>query len=247
MVPHGPDVAFENVSFSWDNTLICENFTLSLRGGKTTALLGRSGIGKSTLLRLIAGLSSPQQGYISPATGIERTRQIAWMGQQDNLYPWLSVRDNVTLSSRLNGLRPDNLRADSLLAQVQLAGKARAKPDALSGGMRQRVALARTLYQARPVVLMDEPFATLDVMTKLHLQTMTANLLRGKTVVLVTHDPLEACRLAEDIILLEETPLRYSRMIAPFGDVPRYVEDEQVLQAQAQLFQRLNGNEDETV
>lgn len=102
------------------------------------------------------------------------------MGQQDLLYPWLTVRENIMLGSRLQGEKPNISRASVLLEQVQLAGYAHALPAALSGGMRQRVALARTLYLDRPVVLMDEPFATLDVMTKLSLQTLTANVLRGK-------------------------------------------------------------------
>lgn len=106
--------------------------------------------------------------------------------------------------------------------------------------MRQRVALARTLYQDRPVVLMDEPFAALDVMTRLRLQNLTAGLLRGKTLLLVTHDPLEACRLAHDIYLLEDTPLRVRDVPAPDGEVPRAAQTEAVLQAQSRLFQLLS-------
>lgn len=238
--PHGPAITFDDVTFSWGRQPICERFSLTLSGGKTSALLGRSGIGKSTLLRLVAGLSTPQQGQITSSLAGDLPQQIAWMGQRDELYPWLSVRDNVTLSARLNGQRPDRARADALLEQVELARQGNARPDSLSGGMRQRVALARTLYQDRPVVLMDEPFATLDVMTKLRLQSLTARLLHGKTLLLVTHDPLEACRLAHDIYLLDETPLRCRAFPAPDGDVPRAAQDVAVLQAQSQLFRQLN-------
>lgn len=240
LTPSGPTITFDEVTFGWDSRPVCERFSLTLRGGKTSVLLGRSGIGKSTLLRLTAGLSTPQKGQINSSLAGELSQQIAWMGQRDDLYPWLSVRDNVTLCARLNGQRPDRSRADALLAQVELAGLGDARPDALSGGMRQRVALARTLYQDRPVVLMDEPFATLDVMTKLRLQSLTARLLRGKTLLLVTHDPLEACRLAHDIYLLDETPLRCCAFPAPDGEVPRAAQDVTVLQAQSQLFQQLN-------
>lgn len=236
----GPAITFNDVTFGWGNQPICQRFSLTLRGGKTSALLGRSGIGKSTLLRLVAGLSTPQQGQITSSLTGDLSQQIAWMGQRDELYPWLSVRDNVTLSARLNGQRPDRSRADALLEQVELVQLGNARPDSLSGGMRQRVALARTLYQDRPVVLMDEPFATLDVMTKLRLQSLTARLLHGKTLLLVTHDPLEACRLAHDIYLLDETPLRCRAFPAPDGDVPRAVQDAAVLQAQSQLFRQLN-------
>ncbi|WP_333609797.1 ABC transporter ATP-binding protein [Pantoea piersonii] len=237
---YGPDIAFEEVTFGWNSKPICERFSLALRGGKTSALLGRSGAGKSTLLRLAAGLLTPQQGQISSSLAGDLSQHIAWMGQRDELYPWLSVRDNVTLSARLNGQRPDRKRAEALLAQVELAGLGDARPDSLSGGMRQRVALARTLYQDRPVVLMDEPFATLDVMTKLRLQSLTARVLRDKTLLLVTHDPLEACRLAHDIYLLDDAPLRCRAFPAPDGDVPRAAQDGAVLQAQSQLFQQLS-------
>ena len=165
------------------------------------------------------------------------------MGQQDLLYPWLTVRENIMLGSRLQGEKPNISRASVLLEQVQLAGYAHALPAALSGGMRQRVALARTLYLDRPVVLMDEPFATLDVMTKLSLQTLTANVLRGKTVLLITHDPLEACRMAHEICLLSETPLRVDRFAVPNGEPPRAVEDTALLQTQGELFHRLNSDE----
>ncbi len=239
MSPPAPDILFEEVTFGWDGKAICQRFSLRLRGGKTSALLGRSGAGKSTLLRLAAGLLTPQQGRITSSLSGELAQQIAWMGQRDDLYPWLSVRDNVTLSARLNGARPDKKRAEALLAQVALEGLGDARPDALSGGMRQRVALARTLYQDRPVVLMDEPFAALDVMTRLRLQSLTTGLLRDKTLLLVTHDPLEACRLAHDIYLLDDAPLRCHAFPAPDGDTPRPAQDGAVLQAQSQLFRRL--------
>ena len=237
---HSPDILFDEVTFGWESKPLCARFSLQLRGGKTSALLGRSGAGKSTLLRLAAGLSTPQQGHISSSLPGALSQQVAWMGQRDDLYPWLSIRDNITLSARLNGQRPDNRRAEALLAQVELAGLGDARPDSLSGGMRQRVALARTLYQDRPVVLMDEPFAALDVMTRLRLQSLTAGLLRGKTLLLVTHDPLEACRLAHDIFLLEDTPLRVRDLPAPDGEVPRAAQTEAVLQAQSRLFQVLS-------
>lgn len=232
------DIRFNDVSFAWGDVPLCQQLNVQLRGGTTTVLLGCSGIGKSTLLRLVAGLLSPQQGSISGVSG-----SVAWMGQQDLLYPWLSVLENVMLAARLQGVKPDRTRALALLAQVKLAEVAQAAPHQLSGGMRQRVALARTLYAQRDVVLMDEPFATLDVMTKLRLQTLTARLLQGKTVLLVTHDPLEACRLADDILLLHGQPLQIERWPVPEGIVPRDIDDLALLQAQSELFSRLNTYE----
>lgn len=232
------DILFNDVSFSWGDKPLCQRLNLHLRGGKTTVMLGRSGIGKSTLLRLVAGLLQPQQGAVQRVSG-----NVAWMGQQDLLYPWLTVLDNVMLSARLSGDKPDRPRALALLEQVKLSDVAHAPPHQLSGGMRQRVALARTLYAQRDVVLMDEPFATLDVMTKLSLQTLTAGLLRGKTVLLVTHDPLEACRMADDILLLQGQPLAIESWPVAGGDAPRPFDHPDVLQAQAQLFSRLNTHE----
>ena len=232
------DIVFNDVSFSWGDKPLCQQLNLRLRGGKTTVMLGRSGIGKSTLLRLIAGLLQPQQGAVQGLRG-----NVAWMGQQDLLYPWLTVLENVMLSARLGGEKADRPRALALLAQVKLSEVAHAPPHQLSGGMRQRVALARTLYAQREVVLMDEPFATLDVMTKLSLQTLTARLLQGKTVLLVTHDPLEACRMADDILLLDGQPLAIENWPVPGGMTPRSFDDPGVLQAQAQLFSRLNTHE----
>ena len=104
-VSHGPDILFDDVTFGWKSAPLCARFSLRLRGGKTSALLGRSGAGKSTLLRLAAGLSTPQQGRVSSSLPGALSRQIAWMGQRDDLYPWLSVRDNVMLSARLSGQR----------------------------------------------------------------------------------------------------------------------------------------------
>jgi len=231
-------IGFHDVTFGWGENALCERLNLQLRGGKTTVFLGRSGIGKSTLLRLVAGLLQPQHGII---TGLQD--KVAWMGQQDLLYPWLSVLENVMLSARLNSEKPDRHRALALLEQVKLSEVAESPPSQLSGGMRQRVALARTLYAQRDVVLMDEPFATLDVMTKLSLQTLTATLLKGKTVLLVTHDPLEACRMADDIVLLHDQPLRVETWPVPNGDVPRQLDDPGLLKAQAELFSRLNQDE----
>ena len=184
-----------------------DGLDLELAGGSFTGLLGPSGVGKSSLLRLLAGLTSPGvSGALQGGDGQPLTGRIAYMAQQDLLLPWLTVLDNVTLGSRLRGERPDRQRALALLAQVGLAEVAVARPDTLSGGMRQRAALARTLMEDRPIVLMDEPFSGLDALTRLRLQTLSAELLKGRTVLLVTHDPLEALRLGEHILIMNGRP-----------------------------------------
>ena len=231
-------LGFDNVSFSWQQQPLLRDFSLMFSSGCTTALLGQSGIGKSSLLQLLAGLTSAQHGTV-----ITDPTQIAWMGQQDQLYPWLSVRDNVLLPATLSGQRPDRGRADQLLEKVGLGQRMAAKPHQLSGGMRQRVALARTLYTDRSVILMDEPFAMLDAVTKLRLQTLTAGLLKGKTVVIVTHDPFEACRLADEIVLLHSSPLAAIPLAAPMGETPRPADDLRLLTEQASLLKQLEAYE----
>lgn len=206
---------------------------LAAPAGVWTCLLGASGVGKSTVLRLFAGLSDgiAFQGRIHGAG------QAALMAQDDLLLPWLSVMDNVLIGARLRGVPPDHGRAKSVLAQVGLAAHLQKRPAALSGGQRQRAALARTLVEDRPVVLLDEPFSALDALTRAQMQALTARLLRGRTVLLVTHDPAEAARLGQHILLMEPGALH--ELPAPPGPVPRPPGDAGVLRAQAALLARL--------
>lgn len=199
-----------------------DGLDLDLTGGCFTCLLGSSGIGKSSLLRLLAGLTAiGVSGDLRGDDGLPLTGRVAWMAQQDLLLPWLNVLDNVTFGSRLRGERPDRLRALGLLARVGLADAALARPDTLSGGMRQRAALARTLMEDRPVVLMDEPFSRLDALTRLRLQALAAELLIGRTVLLVTHDPLEALRLGAHILVMSGRPAIVQTLPDLPGDPPR--------------------------
>lgn len=207
--------------------------------GCWSALLGPSGCGKSTLLRLVAGLpcAAQLQGRLVAGDGASLSGRVALMGQSDQLLPWADALDNVTLGARLAGQRPDRGRALDLLEAVGLAGLARRRPAALSGGQRQRVALARTLYDNRPLVLLDEPFSALDARTRAQMQDLTVRLLAGRSVILVTHDPLEAARLAERAWLMG--PDGAEALSLPPGPVPRPMAEPAVLQAQASLFTRL--------
>jgi putative hydroxymethylpyrimidine transport system ATP-binding protein len=215
---------------------------LRFGGSEVTALLGPSGVGKSTLLRLLAGLLPlPPGARLMPEDGEPLARRIAWMGQQDLLMPWLDLRGNVMLGARLRGEAPDPARADALIAAVGLAGREKARPAELSGGMRQRAALARTLMEDRPFVLMDEPFSAVDAPTRHRLQGLATGLLAGRTVLLVTHDPLEALRMAHRILVLRPGPDGAVAEDLPLpASLPlRAANEPAVLAAQAALLDRL--------
>lgn len=172
--------------------------------GRWTCLLGPSGTGKSTLLHCFAGLAGELSldGQAVAEDGRPLQGRVALMAQSDGLLPWLTVEQNVTLGARLRRMRADRQRARALLARVGLEDLTGRKPHALSGGQRQRAALARTLYEDRPVVLLDEPFSALDVATRARMQDLAAAELGGRTVLHVTHDPAEAARLGERILVL---------------------------------------------
>jgi putative hydroxymethylpyrimidine transport system ATP-binding protein len=214
---------------------------LEVPAGRCTSLLGPSGSGKTTLMRLAAGLLAlPPGAAVAASDGQALAGRIAWMAQADLLVPWRDALGNVTLGAYLRGEAPDRARARALLAEVGLSAADAAKPPAaLSGGMRQRVALARTLMEDRPVVLMDEPFSAVDAPTRHRLQELAARLLGGRTVLLVTHDPLEALRLADRILVLGGSPAVPVEVPAPQGPPPRPARDAALLAAQAELLDRL--------
>jgi putative hydroxymethylpyrimidine transport system ATP-binding protein len=228
-------------SFSHAEGVLFENLELTLPAQSWTCLLGVSGVGKSTLLRLLAGLSTGGRfdGSISAHDGLILPERIAYMGQSDLLPPWLNVRESVTLGARLRGDTPDFDRADTLIDQVGLSQHAHKLPKALSGGMRQRAALARTLMESRPIALLDEPFSALDARTRADMQELAHATLVGRTVLLVTHDPGEAARLGDVIYLMSADGLE--SMPVPTRPPIRAVDAHETLQVQTQLLQALRS------
>jgi putative hydroxymethylpyrimidine transport system ATP-binding protein len=230
-----PPLFVRGAGIAFGERVVARDLTLEFPAGRTTCLLGRSGVGKTSLLRWLAGL----------LPGAERAQPVAYMAQSDLLLPWLSVLDNVLLGYRLRGdataRREAEPRARALLDEVGLAGRVDDYPRALSGGMRQRAALARTLCEDRPVVLMDEPFAHLDAVTRLELQDLAARLLAGRTAVLVTHDPLEALRVGHQVRVLSGAPLATGPVLEPEGAVPRDPGDPALLRLHARLVAELRG------
>lgn len=220
---------------AFDGHLVAERLSFDMPAGRTTCLLGRSGVGKTSLLRHLAGL----------LPGTTPSAPLAYMAQQDRLLPWLSVLDNVLLGFRLRGddaaRSAAEPRARGLLAEVGLSDRLDDLPRTLSGGMRQRAALARTLCEDRPVILMDEPFAHLDAVTRLDLQDLAVRLMAGRTAVLVTHDPLEALRVGHEVRILHGSPFTVGQAIVPPGLAPRDPADPALLALQAQLIRDLRG------
>jgi NitT/TauT family transport system ATP-binding protein len=187
--------------------LAVDQLSLSARPGEFVCLVGASGCGKSTLLAMVSGLEPPSSGRITVPGGTP-----ALMFQESALYPWLTARANVELALRLHGVRRVERRdrAMELLTAVQLADFAHKRPHEMSGGMRQRVALARVLAQQSPVLLMDEPFGALDAMTRDVLHDLLERIWveRGLTVLFVTHNVREAARLGDRIVVLSSRPGR---------------------------------------
>ena len=209
----------ENLFFSYDGQrMMLENINLAVPEGEFICLLGASGSGKTTLLRLLAGLEDPAAGRIlwrgRPVSGPSLDRGIVF--QEYSLFPWFRLRDNVALAveKAVPGLGKTEARerADEYLGMVGLREAAHKYPHELSGGMRQRGAIARTLALGSPILLMDEPFGALDPANRLRLQDLLLDIWRGSssgnTVVFVTHDVDEALLLGDRVVILGASPGR---------------------------------------
>ncbi len=216
-------------------------FDLTLKAGRWTCLLGVSGVGKTTILRMIAGLETGAvlDGVITPEDSAPLAGRVAYMAQSALLLPWATVRENVSLGARLRGEALDQDRVAALIAEVGLDAHADKKPNALSGGQKQRVALARTLMEDRAVILLDEPFSALDARTRAEMQELAYRLLDGRTVLLVTHEPGEAARLADTIVVMTEAGV--TEVAPPNVPAPRALDDPAYLDAQARLFKLLRS------
>jgi NitT/TauT family transport system ATP-binding protein len=186
-------------------TVALDGLSLDAAPGEVLAVVGPSGCGKSTLLELVCGL-------LAPAAGTAQAPPAALMPQRDSLLPWLDVAGNAALALTLQGTarRPARAAAAEGLARLGLEGWERARPEELSGGMRQRVAVVRTLLSGRPLLCLDEPFAALDALTRAELQEWLAGVLAAerRTVLLVTHDVEEALVLADRVLVLSPRPGR---------------------------------------
>ncbi len=192
--------------------LALHDVTLSIRPGRFVSLIGPSGCGKSTLLNMVAGLVRPTEGAVrykgNPVSGVNT--DVGYITQDDNLFPWRTLQENVETAMEFRGARQDRRReqARRQIGLVGLSGFEQHFPHELSGGMRKRTALIRTLAYDPDVVLMDEPFGPLDAQTRVILQDELLKLWEGsgKTIVFVTHDLVEAIALSDEIVLFSRAP-----------------------------------------
>ena len=196
--------------------------TLDVGDREIVAIVGPSGCGKTTVLELVCGLQTPTTGSAEGAPAV-------LMPQRDLLLPWLDALDNAALALRIHGADRADARAEAqpLFATFGLAGFEHARPDELSGGMRQRVAFLRTLLSGKPVLCLDEPFGALDALTRADMRDWLAGALAQapRTTVLVTHDVEEAAMLADRIVILSPRPARVQAVLEVALPRPRRVTD----------------------
>jgi NitT/TauT family transport system ATP-binding protein len=217
--------------------LALDHVSLEVRAGEFLCVVGASGCGKSTMLSIIAGLDSATTG------AVDVRGSTTLMFQEAALFPWLTVEENLSLALKLRGMprseRPGRVR--DLLDKVHLTGFAERRPHELSGGMRQRVAIARAFSQEADVLLMDEPFAALDAMTRdvLHdeLERLWSD--RLMTVIFVTHNVREAARLGDRIVLMSSRPGRVAEEFTVDIERPRRIESPEVSHLAGAVTERL--------
>jgi ABC-type nitrate/sulfonate/bicarbonate transport system ATPase subunit len=224
----GDAVAIEGVEHAFGELRTIARLDLRVEAHGVIGLVGPSGCGKSTLLELICGLREPDAGTIAVGgarSASERLARCAFMPQRDLLLPWYSALDNAGLALRNRGLgrAEARRRAGELFERFGLAGFEDSAPNELSGGMRQRVAFLRTLVAGKPLLALDEPFASLDAITRAEMQEWLAEALRAdpRTVVLVTHDVEEALYLCDRVAVLSARPARIvTELSAPAPRAP---------------------------
>lgn len=239
------ELRFENVAKNYGDRLAVADVTLTIPTGSFTTLIGPSGCGKTTLLEIAAGLVPATTGKVHLG-GRQLTRpgaETAIVFQHHNLFEWMTVRDNVAFGLRVQGVNraERRLRASKLLADVGLIEHANKLPRQLSGGMRQRVAIARALVLNPQVLLLDEPFSSLDYQTRQVMQRyLLAMWHRAQvTIAMVTHDLDEAIMLADQVVLMSGSPGRIIEVIPIRSDRPRNPEDPHLQDLRSRLRHHL--------
>jgi putative hydroxymethylpyrimidine transport system ATP-binding protein len=241
-------ISIQDASLQYGSHCIYRHLNLHIPAKQWVAILGPSGIGKSSLLKSLANLKVDKQissASITVSNGLPLASQIAYMAQSDALLPWYNVWHNAILSYKLNpkAYHFDHFQQQArlLLTAVGLDHALTLYPKQLSGGMRQRVALVRTLLTEKSIILMDEPFSALDAITRLKLQQLTCRLLQDKTVIFITHDPQEAVRLADQVYLMQGQPAQLEKIASISQAKPRDCYQQPLLSIEKAIYQRLSA------
>lgn len=234
-------LSLAGVSCAFGPLHVLRDVTLNVAPGEFVVLVGPSGCGKTTLLNVLAGSIAPTAGTVT-ANGVRRA-----VYQQDGLFPWLTVQENIALGLRgIADAQGRERQMGELLNLIRLRDFAGSYPHQLSGGMRQRVELARALAGNSDILLMDEPFSALDYQTRLRLRRELVHALsaRPRTVVFVTHDIEEAAQLADRVLVLSERPARIQEELTLDLPRPRAATHPQVIEASARIFEALGLGEE---
>ena len=246
-------IEIKNINKSFEgrgkNLSVLEDINLTINDGELVCLLGPSGCGKTTLLRLIAGLDQPTSGEVIANGEVVKkpSGDRAVIFQQYSLFPWLTVLQNVTFGLEISGgSKEENIKAaERYLTSVGLIDFKDSYPHELSGGMKQRVAIIRSLLNHSPILLMDEPFSALDMQNRHKLQEQLIGVWKRfkNTIVFVTHDVDEAVFLADKIVLLDKNPGKIAEIIEVDLERPRKRDSNEFLAIQESIVDKLDMEE----
>lgn len=224
----------EGLKKSYGNLRVLDGVTFSVEKGEFVCLIGESGCGKTTILKIIAGLEKPDGGRVEFA-GVVR---MGFVFQDDRLLPWKTVHDNILFALKASGIE-DREVVKEVIDTVGLRGFENYYPKQLSGGMRQRVGIARALAVNPDLLLMDEPFASLDARTRERMQEELLRIVEGKTVVFVTHSIDEAVYLADRVVVLSPRPSRVLRIVEVEIEKPRDRNSEEFVEKRKEIYSAL--------
>lgn len=229
-------IILENVSFTYGNMKVLDNITIEVRRGERVVIVGPSGCGKTTLLNLLTG-------YLQPASGrVKVTSSVRTVFQQGGLFPWLTVAENVGIGLRhMKDIVRRDAEIQDLINLVNLKGFEKYYPHELSGGMKQRVELARVLAGTSDIIFMDEPFSSLDYLSRMEIRKELIRLLdkRPKTLVMVTHDIDEAVQIADRIIILTSRPTSFCHEMYVNVAHPRHNTQPELLEVAAHVMEKI--------
>jgi len=229
-------VMVEGVSFFYGKQEVLNNINIQVGKGEIIVIIGPSGCGKTTLLNLLTGYSQPMSGSLK-VNGVIRT-----VHQQGSLFPWLTVSENIGMGLRhLESKEEQHRGVQELIALINMQGFEDHYPYQLSGGMRQRVELGRVLAGESDIILMDEPFSSLDYQARIKMRRELISLLekRPKTVIMVTHDIEEAVQIADRIMVLSKSPATVCEEIKVNVPQPRHASDLELIKIAQVILQRL--------